>query len=140
MENQESTSFGVRLKAARKRAKLTQAAAAKRVGMAQGTLAELEKDGQGSSYAPALAALYEVDSYWLATGKGDMKRSEGYPRLVAKSGGDAEEDRDLDVVTAEEVIELSSAYAKLSKEERSIILKSAKAAAERADGKGRKEL
>lgn len=76
MKNERSTPFGERLKLARKKAKLTQQAAAKKVGMSQGTLAELENEGQGSSYTAALADLYDVDSFWLATGKGtpDPKR------------------------------------------------------------------
>lgn len=40
--------------------------------MSQGTLAELELDGQGSSYTAQLAAVYGVNPNWLATGKGKM--------------------------------------------------------------------
>jgi transcriptional regulator with XRE-family HTH domain len=125
MENQDSTSFGTRLKWARKKAKLTQIAAAKKIGMSQGTLAELENEGKGSSYTAALAALYGVDSYWLATGKGEPHRKEGQPQLVAK--------QDSEVVTAAEIIELAEAYVKLSKARRTIIMESTKAAAALVD-------
>jgi transcriptional regulator with XRE-family HTH domain len=62
----ERTPFGQRLYDARKKAKLTQVKLAKAAGMAQGTLAELEWDGQGSSYTPMLAAACGVSAEWLA--------------------------------------------------------------------------
>lgn len=129
MENQDSTSFGARLKWARKKAKLTQIAAAKKIGMSQGTLGELENEGKGSSFTAALAALYGVDSYWLATGKGDPGRKEGQPQLASK--------QESEVATAEEIIELAQAYTKLSKARRAIILESAKAAAALVDERQR---
>jgi transcriptional regulator with XRE-family HTH domain len=93
MKNEKSTPFGERLIWARKRLKLTQKVAAGKVGMSQGTLAELERDGQGSSYTPALAALYEVNSVWLATGKGDrFKAPEPLTRTATPTPG-------LDVTT-----------------------------------------
>lgn len=69
------TLFGERLVQSRKHAKFTQINAAKAVNMSQGTLAELEREGQGSSYTAQLAVLYEVNPSWLATGKGDMFKS-----------------------------------------------------------------
>jgi len=63
---------------ARKQAKLTQIEAAKRTGMSQGTLGELEMEGQGSSYTAQLAGTYGVSSTWLATGKGDMLAKEEF--------------------------------------------------------------
>ena len=69
------TLFGERLVQSRKHAKFTQINAAKAVNMSQGTLAELEREGQGSSYTVQLAVLYEVNPSWLATGKGDMLKS-----------------------------------------------------------------
>lgn len=71
------SAFGVRLAKARKYAKLTQINAAKLVKMAQGTLAELELEGQGSSYTAQLAETYGVNPNWLATGKGDMLAKDG---------------------------------------------------------------
>ena len=63
--------FGQRLRAARKAAKLTQAAAAKKAGMAQPTLSELENDSYPSStFTPRLAHAYGVSARWLADGDG----------------------------------------------------------------------
>lgn len=59
--------FGQRLFDARKHAKMTQAAGAKGI-IGQGTLAELEWTGQGSSHTTALAARYGVRAEWLADG------------------------------------------------------------------------
>lgn len=65
--------FGKRLLLARKTiTKLTQQQAAKAVGMSQSNYAELEKNGQGSAFTPALAALFGVNVDWLAYGKGEM--------------------------------------------------------------------
>lgn len=62
----ERTPFGERLYTARKKAKLTQVKLAKAAGMSQGTLAELEWEGQGSSYTPMLASACGVSAEWLA--------------------------------------------------------------------------
>lgn len=70
------SAFGARLAQARKHAKLTQINAAKAVKMSQGTLAELEQEGQGSSYTAQLAEIYGVNPNWLATGKGQMHIAE----------------------------------------------------------------
>ncbi len=60
------------MRQARKHAKLTQVQAAKRVGVSQGTLSELEQTATGSSYTPQFALVYGVNSLWLADGTGDM--------------------------------------------------------------------
>lgn len=63
--------FGKRLRESRKENKLTQAAVAKRVGISQGTLSELEGGHHASSAStPALAHLYGVNALWLAEGRG----------------------------------------------------------------------
>lgn len=67
-----NTEFGMRLKEARKAAKMTQAALAKKVGIGQSTIAELEKTGNGSSHVPAMAAALNCSALWLATGQGQM--------------------------------------------------------------------
>ena len=72
MEKTGRSAFGQRLAEARKHARMTQINAAKAVKMSQGTLAELENDGIGSSYTAQLADIYKVDANWLATGKGRM--------------------------------------------------------------------
>jgi len=63
--------FGTRLKAARKAAKLTQAVAAKKAGMSQPALSELES-GQypSSTFTAQLAHTYGVSARWLAEGRG----------------------------------------------------------------------
>ena len=68
-----NTEFGQRLKQARKAAALTQAQLAKKVGIGQSTIAELEKIGSGSSHTPAIAAILNVSALWLATGQGQMQ-------------------------------------------------------------------
>lgn len=65
------TDFGKRLYDSRKAAKLTQSALAEKVGISQGTLAELEKIGQGSAYTPQLAKACGVSPDWLASGASD---------------------------------------------------------------------
>lgn len=66
------TPFGQRLFDARQAAGLTQQQAAKKVGMAQSSLAEAEISGKRSGYVSQLAELYRVPANWLATGKGDF--------------------------------------------------------------------
>ncbi len=67
--------FGNRLYQARKQAGLTQSQLAKAVGMSQGTYAELEKTGQGSSYTPAIAGVCNVSVEWLAYGQGSINNT-----------------------------------------------------------------
>lgn len=71
----DRTPFGQRLHDARKAAGYTQEAAAKEVGMSQGTLADAEIEGKRSGYTPQLAALYGVNAAWLATGRGSKTDS-----------------------------------------------------------------
>lgn len=69
MREKERSEFGWRLYEARKRAGLTQVELAKRAGFgSQGSIAELEKLGQGSSHTPMLATALGVTPEWLATG------------------------------------------------------------------------
>ena len=65
--------FGLRLREARKDARMTQGQAAESLGISQGTLSQAEKEGEGSVYVAALAALYGVNPLWLATGEGPKK-------------------------------------------------------------------
>lgn len=67
-----ATDFGKRLRAARKSAQLTQAQLAKRVGMSQSNLSELERDAYGSGMTMQLATACGVNPAWLATGDGQM--------------------------------------------------------------------
>lgn len=64
-----ATDFGKRLAQARKGAKLTQKQLAAIVGVAQGTISELEKIGHGSAYTYQLAVACRVHPHWLATGE-----------------------------------------------------------------------
>ena len=67
----ELLTFGSRLRASRKAAKLSQAQVATKVGMAQATLSELENDKYPKSVmTPRLAHLYRVNARWLADGVG----------------------------------------------------------------------
>ncbi len=62
--------FGQRLHDARLIARLSQAELAKKVGMSQSSLAELETRGKGSARTPALADALGVRASWLADGTG----------------------------------------------------------------------
>lgn len=64
--------FGQRLYAARKASKKTQAQVCAAVGLQQGSYAELEKVGKGSSKTPKIAAFLGVSLNWLAYGEGEM--------------------------------------------------------------------
>ncbi len=68
-----TSEFGKRLKEARKNAGLTQAQLAKKVGIGQSTVAELERTASGSSHVAGIAAACNVSPMWLATGDGPMK-------------------------------------------------------------------
>lgn len=70
------TTFGTRLKDARRQAKLTQPIVAKRVGMSQSLLSELENDQYPTSgFTTKLAHLYKVNARWLAEGLGPREVS-----------------------------------------------------------------
>lgn len=62
-----------RIKAARKHAKLTQAALADAVGIKQASISELETGkSQSSTYNATIAKACGVDPVWLETGRGSM--------------------------------------------------------------------
>lgn len=66
-----------RLKAARRHAKLTQAALADAVGIKQASISELETGkSQSSTYNASIAKACGVDAVWLETGRGRMLPSE----------------------------------------------------------------
>lgn len=67
-----TTDFGKRLKEARKHAGMTQAQLAKKVGIGQSTIAELERSGHGSSYVSTMAVTMRVSPQWLEKGTGEM--------------------------------------------------------------------
>lgn len=66
------TEFGKRVRQARKHAKLSQVALAEAVGMAQGSLSELENEGESSTFTVQIAKRCGVNAVWLATGEGEM--------------------------------------------------------------------
>lgn len=69
--------MGARIKEERERKKLSQAKLAKRVGMSQSALAELESGASKTTgYSAALAAELEVSALWLETGKGPRLTSD----------------------------------------------------------------
>lgn len=126
MKNQDSTPFGKRLQKARKDAGFTQQSVAKKIGMSQGTLAELERDGQGSSYTPALAALYGVDPLYLATGKVSQSQKENFEGLALSRK--AEEAHPPP--TPKQLGELILLFMKLRPESRETVLQGVRAAAD----------
>lgn len=67
-----------RIKAARKHARLTQAALADAVGIKQASVSELETGkSQSSTFGASIAKICGVDAVWLETGKGSMLPSVG---------------------------------------------------------------
>lgn len=68
----ERSPYGDRLLKARTHAKLSQADLAAKAGMAQPTLSQLEKTGQGSAKTSTLARITGVRVQWLETGEGPM--------------------------------------------------------------------
>jgi transcriptional regulator with XRE-family HTH domain len=69
MRQKQRSDFGQRVYDARKKAGLTQKELAKKAGFeSQGSIAELEWIGQGSSNTLQLAAALGVSPDWLATG------------------------------------------------------------------------
>jgi phage repressor protein C with HTH and peptisase S24 domain len=71
IDNPIMSTFGERLREARKDKKLSQTALAKLVGLKQPTIAEAETEGKGSSRAALLAKVLGVNALWLSEGKGD---------------------------------------------------------------------
>lgn len=67
-----ATEYGLRLRAARKHAQMTQVEASKASGIPQSTISTSERESHGSSETPVFAKLYGVDAHWLATGEGKM--------------------------------------------------------------------
>lgn len=84
-----ATEYGLRLRAARKHAKMTQIEASKASGIPQSTISTSERESHGSSETPVYAKLYGVDAHWLATGEGEMLpagRTEGSNVVPAAIG------------------------------------------------------
>jgi phage repressor protein C with HTH and peptisase S24 domain len=65
------STFGERLREARKDKGLSQGNLAKIVGVKQPTIAELEAEGKGSSKASLIAKALNVSPLWLSEGRGD---------------------------------------------------------------------
>lgn len=80
-----ATEFGSRLRAAYKHSGKTQKQIAKEVGMGQGTLSDLMKEGRGSVFAMQLAHACGVNPDWLVTGAGAMLLSAPEPSSLALS-------------------------------------------------------
>lgn len=68
-----TTEFGKRVKTARKKAGLSQDALARKVGISQGTVSEMESVAHASTFTAQIAAACKVDAHWLATGEGGME-------------------------------------------------------------------
>jgi SOS-response transcriptional repressor LexA len=79
-------SIGSRIKQARKAMKLTQIELAKKSGLNQSTISDLEVGkSQGTTYLGTLASALNVNALWLETGKGQMSPSvEAAPPSAAR--------------------------------------------------------
>lgn len=70
-DSRPTNTIGARLREVRKLRKLTQAQLAKRAGMAQGTISDLENGrNQTSTELPVLGMILGINPLWLQTGKG----------------------------------------------------------------------
>jgi len=77
-------SIGSRIREARKARKMTQGQLAKKVGMSQGSLSELETgESAGTTNLAAIAHALQADAYWLETGKGEMAIRAASQAMVA---------------------------------------------------------
>ncbi|KVZ79950.1 helix-turn-helix domain-containing protein [Burkholderia ubonensis] len=66
------STYGKRLRDARKAARLTQKQLADKVGLKQATISELENDEyDGSAKTPLIADVLGINALWLAEGKGE---------------------------------------------------------------------
>lgn len=83
-----STEYGLRLRAARKHAGLTQGQLSARTGIPQSTISTAERLGNGSSETPVYAKACGVDAHWLATGDGAMHTSHTTPNVKFSMGAD----------------------------------------------------
>jgi DNA-binding XRE family transcriptional regulator len=88
--NRTRTDFADRMRSARQRAGLSQAAVCRHLGLSQGTLSEAERIAHGSSRVTEFAELYQVNPHWLATGHGDMDNppGRGVSRAMSPATGD----------------------------------------------------
>lgn len=112
VSDSERTDFGLRLKQAREAAGLSQVDAAKAIGVAQGTIGELEKIGLGSAYTTQFAALYRVSPQWLADGKGSRRAVSGLSDEVSaiamKLDALEEHERERVLVIVRQLLDIAS--------------------------------
>jgi transcriptional regulator with XRE-family HTH domain len=87
-------SIGDRVKKVRKEQGMRQGELARRVGISQATLSQLESNGSRStSYVAKFAAVLGVSALWLAEGKGERQKgvltvehqAQGHPELPPPS-------------------------------------------------------
>lgn len=67
-----ATEYGIRLRAARKHAKLTQNKLSEITGIPQSTISTAENLGHGSAETTVYAMACGVNAHWLASGEGEM--------------------------------------------------------------------
>lgn len=76
-----------RISTARKHAKLTQVELAKRVGIDQASISDLERGrSQRTSYVATIAKACGVSALWLETGAGEMLQEDGVSNVQPISG------------------------------------------------------
>lgn len=71
-----ATEYGIRLRTARKHAKLTQTKLSEITGIPQSTISTAENLGHGSAETTVYAMACGVNAHWLATGEGEMLQPE----------------------------------------------------------------
>jgi DNA-binding XRE family transcriptional regulator len=70
--DEKRSPFAQRMRAARVHAGLNQQDAAKKIGIQQGSLSELEKTATKSAHTAKAATVYKVSATWLQDGTGSM--------------------------------------------------------------------
>jgi transcriptional regulator with XRE-family HTH domain len=100
--------IGDRLKEARKDAKLTQIDLAKRSGVKQSTISDLEVGNtRGTTNIAQLASVLSVSALWLETGRGDKSPKSVQPE-IALAPAQAQAEPALQWINAEEARLLSN--------------------------------
>lgn len=97
----DKLTYGQRLRLARTRAKLTQPALAKRVGIKQPSISGIETGEYSTSvHTVAFARVCGVSAQWLETGRGDMDASnDTWPfRQISKERYDLLTDKQKEAV------------------------------------------
>lgn len=108
-QNSDMSTFGERLRQCRKEMGWSQAETARRAGMSQPNLSELERgEYPSSTFTPKLASIFGVNALWLSDGTGPKNPTpeirDGSPSYGARDRNENPAIRDLDAATGQIII------------------------------------